>query len=175
MNIAFTLHCEGRPCLWTSVVFVVAMEQQKKGMSMKTARASSFEYGDSMDQEHRAVRSASNVRIHLRCNCSWDHGCIPLPQTRFEKQTDTMLLKCKYKEESREKIPVCCYSVLCCVCSTFKIQFKVSVWLTSMYEPIQALKSPLVSYFISSEDLKKPYASPDCISPWMVWVQSLKM
>lgn len=43
-----------------------------------------------------------------------------------------------------------------------------------MYEATWALKSPLVRYFISSEDLKKSFASPDCISPRMVWVQSLK-
>lgn len=68
---------------------------------MKTTRASSFEYGDGTYQERRVVKSASSVRPNLRCNCLCNHGCIPVPQTTFEKQTDMIILKCKYMEESR--------------------------------------------------------------------------
>lgn len=147
----------------------------RRERSTKTVCVSRFEHGERTHQEYRMVKSASNVRLKLRCNCLCNHEYILLPQTRFVKKTDVMIFKWKYREENREKVPVCCCFVLCCDCSTFKIQFKVSVWLPSMYNLHQALKSPLVSYFISSEDLKNFFASPCCMSPWIMWVQSLKI
>lgn len=60
-----------------------------------------LEYADGTDQEHRVVKSVSDVRCKLRCNCLCNHGCVPVPQTRLEKQTDMIILKCKYREESR--------------------------------------------------------------------------